>query len=103
MRKAAEAALGRGRVVTVPQSLGGEDFAYYLDQVPGALGRLGVQRPGEPPLDLHQPSFDIDEGALEVGVRVMVSTALAALRARAADDAARAGSDLPDSELLQAE
>lgn len=74
----AAAALGSDRVVEAPVSMGGEDYAYYLDQVPGAMARLGVGRPGEA-LDLHQGSFDVDERAIGYGVRVMVHTALAAL------------------------
>ena len=64
------------------QSLGGEDFAWYLDHVPGSMARLGVKPPGqEHAHDLHQGSFDVDEDALPVAVRVLVATALAALSA----------------------
>ena len=42
-----------GRVSTA-QSLGGEDFAWYLESVPGAMGRLGTRTPGGPTYDLHQ-------------------------------------------------
>ncbi|MEU6858742.1 amidohydrolase [Glycomyces sp. NPDC046736] len=74
---ATAAALGDGAVAEAPMSMGGEDFAYYLEQIPGAMARLGVGRPGER-LDIHQGTFDIDEKALEHGVRVMTHTALAA-------------------------
>ncbi|MBV9448032.1 MAG: amidohydrolase [Streptosporangiaceae bacterium] len=77
---AAEAVLGHGGVVHTPQSLGGEDFAWYLESVPGALARLGTRVPGSAQsFDLHQPTFDIDERAIGVGVRVMAATALTAL------------------------
>ena len=81
LRAATQAALGADAPDDTEQSLGGEDFSWYLDHVPGALARLGVRKPGadDPPLDLHQPSFDIDEQALPVGVRLMVHTALTAL------------------------
>jgi amidohydrolase len=80
LRAAATAALGPHAVAVAEQSLGGEDFAWYLERVPGALARLGVRRPGdEAHHDLHQPDFDIDEGALAVGVRLMVNAALIAL------------------------
>ena len=58
--------------------MGGEDFAWYLDQVPGALARLGVRAPGGAAFDLHQGTFDIDEAALDVGVRYTVALARAA-------------------------
>jgi amidohydrolase len=77
---AAGAALGPDRVVEAEISMGGEDFAFYLDHVPGAMIRLGVGIPGtDIPLDIHQSSFDVDERAIGHGVRVMVHTALAAL------------------------
>jgi len=75
----AESVLGPEGVMPTQQSLGGEDFAYYLDCVPGALARLGTRTPGGADYDLHQPSFDVDERAIGVGVRVMVATALTAL------------------------
>jgi amidohydrolase len=79
---AVRTALGSGAAVSTLQSLGGEDFAWYLDHVPGSLARLGVKQPGqERPYDLHQASFDIDEAALPVAVRVLVGVALAALSA----------------------
>ena len=60
-------ALGAGAAVPTLQSLGGEDFAWYLDHVPGAMARLGVKPPGqERPHDLHQGAFDVDESALGV-------------------------------------
>ncbi|GFG68459.1 amidohydrolase [Mycolicibacter senuensis] len=53
------------------QSGGGEDFSWYLEQVPGAMARLGVWPGSGPQLDLHQPTFDLDERALGIGVQVM--------------------------------
>jgi amidohydrolase len=73
------AALGADAVTGTEQSMGGEDFAWYLDHAPGALARLGVHTPGAQRVDLHQPGFDIDERALAIGVRFMVSLALTAL------------------------
>jgi amidohydrolase len=80
-RAGTQAALGPDAPDDTEQSLGGEDFAWYLDHVPGALARLGVRAPGAtgPYLDLHQPTFDVDEDSLAVGVRVLVHTALTAL------------------------
>src|ERR1700754_322413 len=77
---AAGAALGPDRVVEAEISMGGEDFAFYLDHVPGAMIRLGTARPGsDEKRDLHQGDFDVDENCIGYGVRVMVHTALAAL------------------------
>jgi amidohydrolase len=65
--------------------MGGEDFSFYLDEVPGAMVRLGVGVPGAAPLlDIHQSTFDVDERAIGHGVRFMVHTALASLAAPAA-------------------
>ncbi|MCX4474411.1 putative hydrolase YxeP [Micromonospora sp. MW-13] len=74
------AALGPEGVAETPQSMGGEDFSWYLEYVPGALARLGVGRSG-PNVDLHRASFDVDERAIPFGVRLMVQTALRALAA----------------------
>jgi amidohydrolase len=81
LRRAAAIAVGADAIGETEQSLGGEDFAWYLERIPGALARLGVHdpAPGSPYLDLHQASFDLDERALPVGVRVLVAAALAAL------------------------
>ena len=83
---AAAAVLGPDAVTETPQSLGGEDFAWYLHLVPGAMARLGTRTPGTLTAgDLHQPTFDIDERAIGVGVRV-----LAAVVSRGDDKAAGA-------------
>lgn len=78
-RAAVVSALGPDALAGTVQSMGGEDFSWYLDSVPGALARLGVQRPGSAAFDLHQGTFDIDEDALAVGVRFTVALARAAL------------------------
>ncbi|MFG1869005.1 amidohydrolase [Micromonospora arborensis] len=77
---AAARALGVGQVVEAPVSMGSEDFSFYLERVPGAMIRLGVTGPGvTDPYDTHQSGFDVDERAIECGVRVLAHTALAAL------------------------
>jgi amidohydrolase len=84
--------LGAGSVVQTPQSLGGEDFAWYLESIPGALARLGTRVPGTTVThDIHQPTFDVDERAIGVGIRVMASTAITALW----DDGAIVAQPLP--------
>lgn len=60
------------------QSLGGEDFGWFLEKVPGALARLGVRRPGaDSASDLHQPTFDVDEACIDMGVRLLTAVATA--------------------------
>jgi amidohydrolase len=77
---AADRVLGSESVVAAPQSLGGEDFAWYLESIPGALARLGTRKPGSgDDFDIHQPAFDVDERAIGVGVKLMVATALTAM------------------------
>jgi amidohydrolase len=79
LRDAGIAVGGEQAAADTEQSSGGEDFAWYLEEAPGALARLGVW-PGEgPQRDLHQPTFDLDERAIPFGVRVLVQSALAAL------------------------
>jgi amidohydrolase len=76
----ARAALGPDSVVDMPQSWGGDSFAWYADQVPGSYARLGVHAPGNSPrLDLHAGSFDVDEAAIGLGVRLLATGAVALL------------------------
>ncbi len=66
-------AVGPDALADTGQSGGGEDFSWYLEEVPGAMARLGVWGGDGPQRDLHQPNFDIDERALAIGVRVLVN------------------------------
>jgi amidohydrolase len=70
-----EELLEAGGVTTTHQSLGSEDFACYLEHVPGALIRLGAALPDRT-VDLHSASFDIDETAIEYGIRLGTGTLL---------------------------
>jgi amidohydrolase len=69
-------------VATTTQSLGGEDFAWYLESTPGAMGRLGTRTPGGHTYDLHQGDLRIDERAVGVGAKVLAAAALSAFEAR---------------------
>lgn len=61
----------------VPQAMGGDDFAYFLQRVPGALFLLGTNDQTErTAYPLHHRQFDIDEKALPVGAAVLAQTAL---------------------------
>lgn len=86
LERSARAALGPTAVVDAPQSAGGDDFSWYLEQVPGSYARLGVGDPtdGRNVLDLHAGNFDVDERAIAVGIRVLTEVALDALAEAAA-------------------
>jgi amidohydrolase len=78
MSTAGRAVLGESGVLVAEQSLGGEDFAWYLHHVPGALMRLGTRTPGGRTYDIHQGDFTADERAIPVGVEVFAATAVMA-------------------------
>ena len=82
--RAIEAAVGEDGLVSTAQSLGGEDFAWYLERVPGAMARLGTRTPGGPTYDLHQGDLRVDERAVGIGAKVLAGAAVHALVARPA-------------------
>jgi amidohydrolase len=84
MAKAAGSVLGHGSVTGTTQSLGGEDFAWYLESVPGAMARLGIRTPGGPTYDLHQGDLRIDDRAVVAGARMLAASAMRSLRMQAA-------------------
>ncbi|MDB6136305.1 MAG: amidohydrolase [Verrucomicrobiales bacterium] len=63
-------------LTTGPASLGAEDFADYLQLVPGCMMRLGVKYPDRPVTPLHTPTFDLDETALIHGSRLLLHSLL---------------------------
>jgi amidohydrolase len=58
------------------QSLGGEDFSWYLAHTPGAMARLGTRSPGGPTFDLHQGDLIVDEDAVIGGARLLALAAV---------------------------
>ena len=76
---AVHAVLGDHGQVVAPQSLGAEDFGWYLDRVPGAMLRLGTRSPGGPTYDLHQGNLRIDERAIGIGAKLLAEAALRGL------------------------
>ncbi|MET3804957.1 amidohydrolase [Nakamurella sp. UYEF19] len=76
LRAAATTAIGSESIALAEQSTGAEDFATYLDHVPGALARVGVWDGVGPQVDLHSPGFCADERALPVAVRLLALTAM---------------------------
>src|SRR4051794_17506143 len=76
LRTAGAGMLGTEGVTVTEQSLGGEDFSWMLQQVPGAMARLGVRTPGRRTWpDIHHPSFRIDESCITVGLKVLADVA----------------------------
>ncbi|MFJ9827482.1 amidohydrolase [Streptomyces sp. NPDC101160] len=77
LRDAMSARRGPYAVEDTEQSLGGEDFSWYLEHVPGAMARLGVRTPGDTRVrDLHAGDFDVDERAIAVAVELFTAAAL---------------------------
>lgn len=74
----AEQVLPQGTVKRIPApSMGGEDFAFFLEKVPGAYFFIGVddgRRGGYP--SLHHPAYDFNDAALPVGIKLFVHAAL---------------------------
>ena len=71
------------RELPIP-SMGGEDFAFYLEHVPGAMVRIGSASGPETRYPLHHARFDIDETALSHAARLMSEVLLRDLEKRAA-------------------
>ncbi|MBT8214140.1 MAG: amidohydrolase [Acidimicrobiia bacterium] len=59
--------MGADAVADTHQSLGSEDFSWFLEEVPGALIRLGSAMNGRS-VDLHSATFDVDEACIEAGI-----------------------------------
>ena len=76
---AARRELGSRAIVLTPQSMGGEDFAWMTQKVPGSMLRLGTRSPGGPIYDLHRGDYAPDERAIGVGMRVFTAAALQVL------------------------
>ncbi len=78
LRGAAVAAIGPDAPRSTLQSLGGEDFAWYLQKVPGAMARLGTRTPGGATYDLHQGNLIVDEEAVIGAATLLAVTATTA-------------------------
>lgn len=71
---AVEELYGSAAVYMIPlPSMGGEDFAHYIEKVPGALVRVGTRSSDETAFPLHHACFDIDEQALAPAARLMAN------------------------------
>jgi amidohydrolase len=67
--------LGAKNVISMPRpSMGSEDFAYYLEHIPGMMFRLGAAGDSGAWPGLHTPMFDVDERCLAVGAKIFART-----------------------------
>jgi amidohydrolase len=64
---------GPGKAEYMRPSTGGEDFAYFAQQKPSAIIRLGCRVPGRDFSPLHSPYFDMDERVLGLGVELFTA------------------------------
>lgn len=78
----AQEVLGRQHCIDLQDPvMGGEDFGFYLEKVPGAFIRLGsCSQEKESCYSQHNSRFNVDDDALLVGMKVMAATALKALQ-----------------------
>ena len=83
LHQAATDVLGGSGIQSIPKaSMGSEDFAFYLQQVPGAMIRLGCSSDDCGGSPLHTPTFDIDEQCLSMGAKILArATVLQTLEA----------------------
>jgi hippurate hydrolase len=56
-------------------NMGGEDFSFYLEKIPGCMVRVGAQKNGLENVPAHSSTFDFDEQALGVGAAFLAETA----------------------------
>ena len=75
IRLAAVKLLGEEHVLPMKKELGAEDFGCFSEVAPGAMFALGTRIEGDQRYG-HNPRFDIDEGALQVGAALLAESAL---------------------------
>jgi len=81
-RHAASLLLGQSSVVPLGfLNLAGEDFAHYMERIPGCFLRIGAREPGGVPIPAHAPKFYAAEESIFVGAAVLAETARVASRA----------------------
>lgn len=72
--------LGAGSAVEIPPVMGGEDFSFYTEEVPGCFLFLAVgDETGGAPYPVHHPRFMMDESALPLGSALHTALALKSL------------------------
>lgn len=80
-REAVRTVLGPDALVPLAgANMGGEDFAFYLERMPGCFLRVGAREPGGPWLPAHSPRFYAADESVFVGAAVLAETARQATR-----------------------
>jgi amidohydrolase len=75
-REAVERLLGASALVPLgTTNMGGEDFAVYMESIPGCFMRIGAREPGGKMIPAHSPAYYASEGALFVGAAVLAEAA----------------------------
>ncbi|SFD12857.1 amidohydrolase [Bacillus sp. UNCCL81] len=81
VREAAISTVGAENIVTAESTMGGEDFSFYQQKVPGSYIWLGS---GNKEKDItygwHHPKFMVDEDTIKIGVKLMARSVLNLLR-----------------------
>jgi len=57
------------------RNMGGEDFAYYLERIPGCFLRVGAREKGGKPISAHSPHFFASAESIFIGAAVLAETA----------------------------
>ncbi len=84
VRRAAVSVVGQESVIEFEKTMGAEDMAFVLEQVPGCYFFVGGRNPEiDAVYPHHHPKFNIDESALFIGAQTMVAAVRECLAARA--------------------
>ena len=65
--------VGVQNVEVLEPTMGGEDFAYFANEVPGFFFRLGMVAPGTVSGGHHTPTFQADDQSIPVGMKAMAN------------------------------
>ena len=68
--------VGAGNVREIEPTMGGEDFAYFANEIPGFYFRLGQVAPGTTSGDHHTPTYRADDSMIPIGIRAMAGLVL---------------------------
>ncbi|MFN5055865.1 MAG: M20/M25/M40 family metallo-hydrolase, partial [Bacteroidota bacterium] len=73
-RSIAASSMGNSNIEEGELRMGAEDFGYYSQKIAGCFFRLGTgNKQKNITSGVHTPTFDIDEDAIEIGMRMMAT------------------------------